>query len=401
LKARSIVIWIGVVVALGAVALWAFRPQPLSVETAVVGQGRFEQTIDDDGKTRVRDRYTVSAPLAGRVLRIALRAGDLVEQGQVIAVIVPSAPALQDQRTVRELEERIGAAQASVLRAAAMEERAKAQAEQARSDADRTRRLADGGFVSPSNLEQAALTARMRDKELDAARFERQAAERELAQSRAALLRVRSDLKGGPGAAAGFEVHAPISGRVLKVVQESEAAVAIGAALVELGDVGKLEVVVDVLSTEAVGIPTNAPVHIDAGPDEPRLAGRVRLIEPAAFTKISALGVEEQRVNVIVDFTSPPQDWQTLGDGYRVDARIVVHAAEEAILVPTGALFREGAGYAVFVVEQDLARKRAVDVPRRNERYGLVTRGLETGARVIVFPGDTVRDGVRVAARQP
>jgi len=400
-KTRNIAAWGVIFAVFVAATLWAFRPQPLSVETAEATKGRFEQTIDDDGKTRVRDRYTVSAPLAGRVLRIALRAGDAVEQGQVIALILPSAPALQDQRTVRELEERIGAAQASVLRAGAMEERAKAQSEQARADADRSRRLADGGFVSPANLEQASLTVRMREKELEAARFERQAAERELAQARAALTRVRSDLKGMPGAAAGFEVRAPISGRVLKLVQESEATVAIGAPLVELGDLGRLEVVVDVLSTEAVGIPPAAAVHIDAGSDKPRLAGRVRLIEPAAFTKISALGVEEQRVNVIIDFTSAPETWQALGDGYRVDARIVVHAAEDAVLVPSGALFRDGAGYAVFLVEAGVARKRALEVPRRNDRYGWVARGLDAGAEVIVFPGDTVRDGARVLARRP
>jgi len=245
------------------------------------------------------------------------------------------------------------------------------------------------------------LAVRLQDKALEAARYERQAAERDAAQARAALTRVKNDARGGIGATAGFEVYAPIRARVLKVMQESEGAVTIGAPLLELGDVGNLEIIVDVLSTEALAITRGAPVHIDAGTDKPRLAGRVRLIEPAAFTKISALGVEEQRVNVVIDLVSDADAWQALGDGYRVDARIVVHRAEDALLVPTGALFRDGTSFAVFVVENGVARKRAVDVQRRNERFGLAAKGLAPGERVIVFPGDTVRDGAKVEPRNP
>ncbi len=399
MRGRNVVLWVVAIGVLAALAGWAFRAQPVSVETAEVTKGQFEQTIDDDGKTRVRDRYTVSAPLAGRIMRINLKAGDAVEQGHVVAVIVPAAPLLQDERTVRELEERLGAAQANVLRSTAMVERAKAAHEQARADAARSARLAAGGFVSASNLEQAELSVRMKDKELDAVRFERQAHERELAQARAALMRERGDSKSASGARLGFDVYAPISGRVLKVVQESEGPVAMGTALIEMGDIGKLEAVVDVLSTEAVGISLGTRVHIEAGADKPRLEGRVRLIEPSAFTKVSALGVEEQRVNVIVDFISPHAAWQTLGDGYRVDARIVVHRADDAVLVPTGALFRDGVSFAVFVVDGAFARKRIIETPRRNDRHALVTKGLEAGAKVIVFPGDSVRDGLRIEPR--
>jgi HlyD family secretion protein len=185
--------------------------------------------------------------------------------------------------------------------------------------------------VSSANLEQATLTARMREKELEAARYERQAAERELAQARAALLRVTEEAAGSRRGASGFPVRAPVSGRVLQVVQESEGPVILGAPLIELGDVSRLEVVVDVLSTEAVAISPGAPVYIDAGAERRELKGRVRLVEPAAFTKISALGVEEQRVNVVIDPVAPDEQWHRLGDGYRVDARIVVHRVDSAV----------------------------------------------------------------------
>jgi HlyD family secretion protein len=385
--------------AIAAMSVWALRPQRIAVETAEVSTGVFEQTINDDGRTRVRDRYTVSAPLAGRVQRIDLRVGDAVVQDAVVAAILPSMPELQDPRTVRELRERSGAAQASVSRAGALEARATVALDQARSDAARATRLAAQGFISSANLEQATLTASMREKELEAARFERQAAERELAQARAALMRVSDQAATGRGAASGFPVRAPVSGRVLKVVHESEGPVTLGAPLIELGDVSRLEVVVDVLSTEAVAIPPGVPVHIDAGAGRGDLQGRVRLVEPTAFTKISALGVEEQRVNVVIDPVAPVEPWQSLGHGYRVDARIVIHRVDEAILIPSGALFRDGAAQAVFVVEDGIARKRSVEVPRHNDRVALVAKGLQPGERVVVFPGDTLKEGSRVRPR--
>jgi len=398
-KRQNIAWWTLVVAVTVAVSVWALRPQPISVEMAEVVRGRFEQTIDDDGRTRVRDRYTVSAPLAGRVLRIALRAGDAVKRDAVVAVILPSVPVLQDPRTVRELEERSAAAEANVLRAEALEQRAVAALEQAKADALRSTRLAADGFVSPASSEQSDLAAKTKVRELEAARYERLAAEHELAQARAALLRVRADAKSGIGRA--FEVRAPVSGRVPRVLHESEGPVAVGAGLVELGDVAILEVVVDVLSTEAVAIPVGADVHLDVGTAKTVLRGKVRRIEPSAFTKISALGVEEQRVNVVIDFAQAGDALATIGDGYRVDAKIVVHRTDQAVLVPTGALFREGAGFAVFVIEAGRVHKRPVDVPRRNNLAGLVAGGVRPGDKVVVFPGDTVRDGVRVSVRKP
>lgn len=387
------------VAVLAAATYWALRPQPVSVEVADVVTGRFEQTVDDDGKTRVRDRYVVAAPLGGRLARSALKAGDAVAQDAVVALIMPSAPSLQDARTLRELQERAAAADAAVMRAAAMEERAKGMQAQAQADAARNARLAAEGFVSASAREQTELTARMRDQEAEAARFERVAAQREAAQARAALARVRDDARTGGASMRGFEVRAPISGRVLRVMQESEGPVVTGAGLIELGDVRRLEVVVDVLSTEALDIPPHADVYVEAGVERAVLRARVRRIEPSAFTKVSALGVEEQRVNVIIDFLPDEAGGEALGDGYRVDARIVVHRAEDALLVPTGAIFRDGSGYAAFVVENGVANKRALQVSRRNTRVAWATGGLKAGDKVVMFPGDAVADGVRVGIR--
>lgn len=398
MKLRSKLMWILAVGAVVGMIAWALRPQPVSVETIEVTEGTFEQTVDEDGKTRVRDRYVVAAPLAGRMMRIALKAGDAVEADAVVATLLPHAPLLQDVRTVRELEARAAAADASRLRAVAMEERAASGLHQARVDADRNAKLAQDGFLSAAGREQSELVVRFREKELDAARYERIAAERELAQARAALSRVRDESSSRMPPDRGFDVRAPIAGRVLRVLQESAGPVAAGTGLLEIADVSRLEAVIDVLSTEAVAIPENADVFIETGLSAAVLKARVRRIEPAAFTKISALGVEEQRVNVVVDFVDDGYA-KVLGDGYRVDARIVVHRAPRVVLVPTGAIFRDGAGFAVFVVEAGRAHKRAIDVPRRNSRLAMVASGLKAGDQVIAFPGDAVADGVRVEVR--
>jgi HlyD family secretion protein len=399
-KVRSKLLWALAVGAFIGLIAWALRPQPVSVETAEVTQGTFEQTVDEDGKTRVRDRYVIAAPLGGRMMRVGLRAGDAIAAGDVVATIMPQAPSLQDARTGRELEERAAVVDASRMRAAAMEERAQSGLTQARSDADRNVKLAREGFLSASVREQSDLAVRLREKELDAARYERVAAERELAQARAALTRVRDEPGSGMSAGRGFEVRAPISGRVLRVLQESAGPVTAGTGLVEIADVSRLEAVVDVLSTEVLAIPEHADVYLETGLSGSALKGRVRRVEPSAFTKVSALGVEEQRVNVVVDFLDAAAG-QALGDGYRVDARIVVHRAADAVLVPTGAIFRDGPGYAVFVVEGDRATKRSIEVPRRNTRLALVANGLKAGERVIAFPADNVTDGVRVEVRPP
>lgn len=390
---RILLVFIGIAL-LGGLAM-AFRPQPALVEVAEVTRGPFEQVIEDDGKTRVRERYVVSAPLAGKLQRITLKAGDAVTAGMVLAVIDPSSPALLDVRAERELTERVGAAEATRLRAAATVERARAALDKSRSDLERTRKLAAKGFASAAQLEQAELEAKISTRELEAARYADHAAAHDVSVARAALLQVREGAAGKPSGRR-WEVRTPVAGQVLRVVQESEATVAVGAPLLEVGQPAELEVVVDVLSTDAVQIKPGAPVRLLRwGRTEP-LEGRVRRVEPAAFTKVSALGVEEQRVNVVIDLSSPAEKWQSLGDGYKVDASIIVASLDNVIKVPVSALFRDGEQWAVFTVVNGKAARRTVQLGRRGGLEAVVEKGLQPGEKVIVHPGDTLRDGRRI-----
>jgi HlyD family secretion protein len=376
----------------------SFLPEPVPVDVEPVTQGRFEQTVDEDGKTRVRERYVVSAPLAGRVLRIELKEGDAIERRGLLAVMVPTAPALLDIRTERELKERLGAAEADRLRTQAVVERAKAALKQARIDFNRSRELARERLVPPAQVERDELSVTLRRKELEAAEFENDVAGHQVELARAALLQTRKGID--PSAAPDrLEIRSPVAGRVLRVLQESESVVALGTPLLEIADPSDLEVVVDVLTTDAVQVAPGMPVRIERyGAGEP-LEGRVRLIEPSAFTKISALGVEEQRVNVVIDPASPSDQWKTLGDGYRVEARIIVHSEDDAVKVPAGAVFREGERWTVFVADGGKARKRMVEVGHRNGVEATIAKGLEVGEMVVVYPSDAVKDGVRVRRR--
>jgi HlyD family secretion protein len=381
-----------------ALIIWAFLPRPVPVELGTVRRGPFEQTIDEDGKTRVRERYIVSAPLAGTLERIGLRIGDQVDKGIVLAVIIPSAPALLDVRTERELQERVGAAEAARARIMALAARAKAALEQAQADAERTRELAQRKLVSQAQLEQDQLHVTLAVREFEAATFEDHTAAHQVELARAALMGVRGEGQGNPGSGYRWEVRAPVRGRILRVLQESAGTVSMGTPLLELADPSDLEVVVDVLTSDALKITPGAVAHIETGAG-PILQGRVRLIEPGGFTKVSVLGVEEQWVNVVLDLVSPLEQWHTLGDGYRVEAHIVTVSRHEAVKVPTSALFREGETWWVFVAVNGRAIKRAVHIEPRNALEAVVEQGLAVGERVIVFPSDAVQEGRRVVAR--
>ena len=374
-----------------AIAGWALRPQPVAVETAEVQQGVFEQTVSDDGKTRVRDRFVVAAPLAGQLERLQLEVGDPVKQGQRVAELTPTAPAFLDARTQRELRERIGAAEAQLARARAELLKTQAQRDQARADRERQARLSKEGFLSKNALEQAELALRTSERAVEAARFAEEAARHDAAQARAAMTRAES---GAPPTK--WPVTSPVSGVVLKMAQKSEGAVALGAPLVEVADPRTLEAVVDVLSQEAVAVRPGMPARLELGQGVPPIPARVRLVEPAAFTKVSALGVEEQRVNVVLDFQQPLDKLQTIGDGFRVDAHIVVFREDDAVKAPVGALFRDGAGWAAFVIEGERARKRAVKLTRRNNLDAMIEDGLKPGERVVVYPSDALKNGSRV-----
>jgi HlyD family secretion protein len=385
-------------IAIVAAFVWAFLPQPIPVDVAAVTRGAFEQSIDEDGKTRVRERYVVSAPLTGELARVEIHAGDDVQKDQVIAVLCPSAPALLDARTQRELEERVGSAEANLARSGSALARARAALDQAHADSRRTQQLAQQGFVAQANREQAQLAVQLRGREAQAAQFERDAASHQLDQARAALTRARAFGRSKSANDAAFEVRAPVSGRVLRVAQENEGVIGIGATIMELADPTDLEVVVDVLSTDAVQIRPAAMVHLEAGVGV-HLQGRVRLVEPSAFTKISALGVEEQRVNVIIDLSSGAERLARLGDGYRVDARIVVASARDALKVPVGALFREDGRWMVYTVADGRARRRDIKLGPRNAVEAVVEDNLKAGELVALYPSDSVREGVRVDVR--
>lgn len=380
---------------LGALVV-AFMPRPVSVETAPVRRGAFEQTIDEDGKTRVRQRYTVSVPVAGTLQRIQLKAGDRVTQGMLVATLAPSAPPLLDVRAERELTERVAAAQATQRRATAQVARAQAVRDQAQTDVQRTRQLADRGLVSHSQLEQADLAFTTAGRELEATRQVEQAAQHDVAVAQAALWQLRGAVAGAQEAQKLWQITSPVQGHVLRVLQESEGVVAAGTPLLEIANAADLEVVVDVLTTDAVQMHPGTPVRIERWGLDQTLAGRVRLIEPGAFTKVSALGVEEQRVNVIIDLISPFTEWQTLGDNYRIDARILVYSRDNVLKVPTSALFREHQQWMVFVVNDDRVHRRAVQLGRRNAVEAVVEAGVAEGEQVIVYPSDAVRDGIRV-----
>jgi HlyD family secretion protein len=388
--------------ATAALLVWAFAPRPLPVELATASVGRFEITIDEDGRTRVH-RYVVSAPLAGRLSRIALREGDAVTSETVLATLAPTLAPMLDARTNAELAVRVETADAMVARAQTRIERTKVALEQARTVLKRDEKLAADRFISANQLDTDRLAVRAAQKELDSAVQDRHVAGHELDQARAALAAVRSDDD------ATFAVRAPVAGRVLRVLQPSAGTVALGTPLLEIGDTGAMEIVAEVLTGDALRAKPGTPVRIERWGGATALAGKVRRVEPAAFTKISALGVEEQRVNVLIDITSPPQQWRALGDGYRVGLRIVALARDDVLRVPVSAVFPaviprtqssgEARAMAVFVFDAGRARLQAVEVGGRNGEDAWIVSGLRAGERVIVYPGDAVEDGARVEAR--
>jgi HlyD family secretion protein len=400
--------WMGAaaLLLLGLALAWAFAPRPVEVEVASVTKGRFETTVDEDGKTRLAERFVVSAPLAGRLTRITLREGDAVQAGLPVAMLTPVLSPMLDERTVREQGARVATAQAQVRLASARVASAQVALEQARNEQRRTEQLAPQGFVSPTKLETDRLAVQAAQRELDAAAEARHVADHGLDEARAALLAVRQP---GAGAAAGFAVRSPVAGQVLRVAQPSEASVPLGAPLVEVGDIAKLEIVVELLTTDALQARAGSRVRIERWGGLTTLEGRVRRVEPAAFTKVSALGVEEQRVNVLIDLTSPREQWSALGDGFRVSVHIVTLSVEDAVRVPVSAVFPLPAGseaaagprgMAVFVVDGGRARTVPVEVGARNGTHAWVRHGIEPGTSVIAYPPATVRDGVRVKSRQ-
>lgn len=377
-------------------AIFAFRSKPLLVDTEQTIRARFETFVEEDGRTRVRDRYSVSAPVGGRVLRLSVRAGDTVARGERLAEILAAPSALLSPRARREAEERIGAAEAMLQQASILVERAAAHQAQAEADLARMRALHARGAAPLQQLERTELAERIAARDMLAAERRRHAAEHELDQARALMI-TNHGLENGPERR---EVRAPVAGRVLRVLQESEAVVASGAPLLELGDPADLEVVVDVLTPEAVSIAPGSYAAIGRWGGTAPLQGRVRMVEPGAFTRVSALGVEEQRVWVVIDLVGPREAWSALGDGFRVDVRITIEAIDDALIVPVSALLRRGTGWAVFIVKDGIARERQVEVARRSARSAMVSSGLTAGEAVVLFPPSRLIDGSRVSLKR-
>ncbi len=380
-----------------ALLVWAFYPHALTVEVAQVTQGRFERAVQEYGKTRVRDRYTVSAPLAGRVGRVLLKQGDSVVQGDTVALLWPMAPALLDQRTRAEQAARIAATASGLARTQANVGRAEAALAQAEAELRRSEALALQGFVSLNQNEALRLNSRLRAQELESAREEENAARHELEQSEAARQQFAQAPLGGQQPS--FAVKAPVNGKVLKVLQQSESSVMAGSGLVELGDPSKLEVVVDILTEDATQVRPGAAVQLLNWGGAQALTGLVRWVEPAAFTKVSALGVEEQRVNVVIDITAPAALLQPLGDGYKVDVRVLVQVVDHAVMVPVSALFPIGSRSGIFVLESGHAHLREVHVEARNGMNAWVKTGLPVGAKVIIYPDSKLKDKASVKVR--
>lgn len=387
-----------------AAIVYSFLPQPLDVDLAQVQIEPLLVTVDEDGKTRIREKYVVSTPLSGRLLRINMDPGDEVKAGAtMLAMIEPRDPELLDARAVAQAEARVQAADAAVKKTGPLLEQARLEQANAETELGRARKAFEGGGVTQSELDEVETRYRQASEELRAARYAGEIAEFELEQARAALIRSRPQADDKAPNGWNHTIRSPITGRVLRVFQESAAVVTAGMSLLELGDPVDLEVEIDVLSSDAVKIDPGARVILEHWGGEKPLEGRVRLIEPAGFTKVSTLGVEEQRVNVIVDLVDPPAARSALGDGFRVEARIVIAEVEAALSLPSSALFRspgdQGDQWSVFKVSEAIAERTSVKIGKQNGLIAEALEGLSEGDTVIVNPSDQVVNGVAIRQR--
>jgi len=374
-----------------------FMPRAVPVDVAEVKRAPLTVTVEEEGKTRVRERYLVSAPVAGYARRIDLKAGDAVAAGQVLAVIEPARPVALDPRTRVQAQAQVSAAQAALAAAQENARAAAAAAQLAQQERVRAESLRQSNFVSAQALD-AARTAEARARAAEqAAQYAVRVARFDLETARAAAASAAQLQRGGTAEA--LQVQAPVAARVLRVQHESEGPVAAGQSLLEIGNPESLEAEVEVLSTDAVKIAPGSKVVLDRGGGNPPIEGRVRVVEPGGFTKISALGVEEQRVRVIVDFTSPREAWARLGDGYRVEARFVLWQGKDVLQLPSSALFRNGEGWAAFRLEGSRARLTPVEIGQRAGLATQVLSGLKAGDRVVAHPDETIREGARVKPR--
>lgn len=389
LKNKRLIAGVVIVLAIVAMAMW---PESVEVSVATVERGPMQVTLDEDGQTRVRDKFVVSAPVAGRLQRIELEPGDPVMKGKTIVARLTTADApLLDPRTRGELEAAVEAARAAVGQSRAERERASAELARAKTTLQRQQELMKAGAIAADNLD-AAETAVATGEEA------RKAAEFAVARAEYGLQLARARLQAPTPAGRAVEVVAPVSGVILKRFRESESVVPVGEPLIEIGEPLRIEIVADFLSTDAVRIQPGASVLVEGWGGSDPLSARVRRVEPSGFMKVSALGVEEQRVNVLIDFEDPSAAGR-LGDGYRVEVRVVIWREEDVVKVPVGALFRRGNDWAAFLVDGEQVRLQAVELGQRNDVDGQVLKGLSPDQTVVLHPPDTLMDGARIAVR--
>ena len=390
LNMRVLAGWFAVA-ALLAVALW---PQPTLVDVATTTRGPLLVTVDEEGVTRVRERFIVSSPVAGRVLRIELDPGDPVTRGQPVALVRAEAAPLLDERAGAEAKAAAESARAVLGRARAEEQRARATRAQRHRELTRVRELAESQVVSAQELDTHEAELNVAEESVNAATFAVQAAEYELQRAQARLIPTNAQTRGRV-----VTVDSPADGIVLKRIRESESIVPAGDPLLEIGDAMRLEIVSDLLSTDAVRVKPASRAIIEQWGGDDQLHATVRRIEPSGFTKISALGVEEQRVNVILDFDDPSAACAALGDAYRVEVRIVVWDGQDVVKVPTSALFRQAQQWAVYRVVEGRAQRTPVEVGHQTGQEAEIAAGVSVGDRVIVHPGDALKHGARVRPR--
>jgi len=378
-----------------ALVAWGLWPKPVIIETGRVARGPLTVRVSEEGKTRVRNRYIVAAPVAGKMRRVPLKPGDDVTAGAtVLTTIEPVAPPLLDARARAQAEAVVSMTQASRSQAAESLEAKRAALQMADADRDRMRAVTRQGTLSESDRDKMEGESSMRAAEVRAGEFSLQVIDYELAQARATLERPETTVAGHL-----IEVKSPVSGRVLKVMQESEMVVSPGTPLLEIGDPTDLEIEAEILSRDAVGIHPGDAVKVEQWGGENPLMGRVRRVEPAAFTKISALGVEEQRVIVLSDLVDVPEAAKALGDRYRVEVHVAVWHADDVLAVPAGALFREGNAWKTYVFKDDAATLTPIEAGHSDGRFTEILSGVKAGDEVLLHPPDTVKDGTPVTRR--
>lgn len=385
------------ILVLSAIA-YGFIPSPVAVDSAAAVRGSLRVTVSEEGKTRVKDRFIVSAPVTGYLRRIELEAGDSVSQGMVLAELEPTRSEVLDPRSRAQAEARVAAAKASLKAARENARAAASEAQYARSEYRRLSRMCQVEcIISEDELERAETQARRSEAGHRSAKFAVEVARFELEAARTAL--EYSAARPSQSGEETVQVSSPVNGRVLRLHRESEGVVAAGQTLLEIGNPQALEVEVDLLSTDAVRVTPGTRVLFERWGGETVLEGRVKVVEPTGFTKISALGVEEQRVWVVIELLSPPTDWQRLGDGYRVEATFILWQGEQILQIPASALFRHNDKWAVFVIADERAQRRSVELGRRNGLRAQILSGLREGERVILHPDENIEPGTRVEPR--